>query len=202
MVVTETFFTPCPKEKQAPCPVVKGAVMLKYMPLFGGGGSVADVVLIEPATDETVVVPPVKVQTVPHTSQSPAVIEIDVTSFAVPLTSDTADPDATVDSINCPICPAADAVPLVTPAMPPDGVSRPVIELAPAVRLLKFAAPEDTTVVKLPVLGVVAPIVALLIVPPEIAGVVSAGLVPNTRLPDPVSSLITPASCADVVAAN
>ena len=33
-------------------------------------------------------------------------------------------------------------------------------------------------------------------------GVVSDGDVPNTSAPDPVSSLITPASCADVVAAN
>ena len=35
-----------------------------------------------------------------------------------------------------------------------------------------------------------------------IVGVVSVGDVPNTAEPDPVSSLITPASCADVVAAN
>jgi hypothetical protein len=32
--------------------------------------------------------------------------------------------------------------------------------------------------------------------------VVIAGLVPNTKLPEPVSSEITPANCADVVAAN
>ena len=36
----------------------------------------------------------------------------------------------------------------------------------------------------------------------ENEGVVSDGDVPNTSEPDPVSSLITPASCADVVAAN
>ena len=35
-----------------------------------------------------------------------------------------------------------------------------------------------------------------------IDGVVSVGLVANTRAPEPVSSEITPASCADVVAAN
>ena len=33
-------------------------------------------------------------------------------------------------------------------------------------------------------------------------GVVSVGEVLNTNAPDPVSSLITPASCAEVVAAN
>ena len=33
-------------------------------------------------------------------------------------------------------------------------------------------------------------------------GVTRVGLVANTRLPEPVSSEITPANCADVVAAN
>ena len=35
-----------------------------------------------------------------------------------------------------------------------------------------------------------------------IFGVVSVGLVANTRAPEPVSSEITPANCAEVVAAN
>ncbi len=48
--------------------------------------------------------------------------------------------------------------------------------------------------------GIVIVLAPLTIV--EIAGVVRVGDVPNTSAPDPVSSLITPASCADVVAAN
>ncbi|NUY33294.1 hypothetical protein F0160_22680 [Paraburkholderia sp. JPY303] len=57
-------------------------------------------------------------------------------------------------------------------------------------------------VVNAPVLGVVAPTLALLTVPPVMAGVLIDGLVPNTSAPLPVSSEITPASWADVVAAN
>jgi hypothetical protein len=63
------------------------------------------------------------------------------------------------------------------------------------------------SVVNEPVLGVVAPTDVLLTVPPEIVGVLivgvaSVGDVPKTRAPLPVSSVITPASCADVVVAN
>jgi hypothetical protein len=39
-------------------------------------------------------------------------------------------------------------------------------------------------------------------VSPVIEGLLIVGAVPNTNAPVPVSSLMTPASCADVVAAN
>lgn len=51
-----------------------------------------------------------------------------------------------------------------------------------------------------------APVLPLIgvpeIVPPLIAGVAIVGDVPNNKLPDPLSSETTPASCAEVVAAN
>lgn len=55
------------------------------------------------------------------------------------------------------------------------------------------------SVVNEPVLPLIG---ALLIVPPEIVGVLIVGDVPNTAEPLPVSSDSTPANCADVVAAN
>lgn len=48
---------------------------------------------------------------------------------------------------------------------------------------------------------IVAPFILVAVAAPS-TGVTRVGLVANTRDPDPVSSLITPASCAEVVEAN
>jgi hypothetical protein len=89
---------------------------------------------------------------------------------------------------NSPILPACVLSFVAVPLMPTvlDGETRPVAE----------------SVVNAPVLGVVAPTDVLLMVPPEIVGVPIVGDVPKTRTPEPVSSLMTPASCVLVVAAN
>jgi hypothetical protein len=50
------------------------------------------------------------------------------------------------------------------------------------------------SVVNAPVLGVVAPTLALLMLPPVITGVPIVGDVPKTSEPEPVSSGMTPAS--------
>ena len=50
-------------------------------------------------------------------------------------------------------------------------------------------------------LVIVAPLILVAVATPR-TGVTRVGLVANTRAPDPVSSLITPASCAEVVEAN
>jgi hypothetical protein len=48
--------------------------------------------------------------------------------------------------------------------------------------------------------GIVVPLIDVAVATPR-TGVVRVGLVPNTKAPEPVSSEITPASSAEVVAA-
>jgi hypothetical protein len=66
---------------------------------------VADVVLVHIKTDEQV--PPIVKNTFPLISQSPAVKLIDVTSLAVAVVHETADPDVTVDDTYSPTNPVA-----------------------------------------------------------------------------------------------
>lgn len=74
-----------------------------------------------------------------------------------------------------------------------------VMELAPDV-----ASVEPSAKVKIAdVAGaVIVTLLILVAVAAPIVGVVKVGLVPNTNAPEPVSSEITPASCAEVVVAN
>ncbi|MDP9651690.1 hypothetical protein [Paraburkholderia caledonica] len=68
-----------------------------------------------------------------------------------------------------------------------------VVKPAPLTVLLAASVVNEPV---LPLIG------ALLIVPPEIVGVLIVGDVPKTAEPLPVSSEMTPASCAEVVEAN
>jgi hypothetical protein len=73
-----------------------------------------------------------------------------------------------------------------------------VIELAPDVaRVLLFAIVRTPEVVAL----IVSPLIVVAVAAPK-AGVTKVGEVAKTRAPEPVSSDITPASSAEVVAAN
>lgn len=90
----------------------------------------------------------------------------------------------------------------------PDAPKPPVITIVPVpvdvllVPALAVTCPEASKVVNAPVVLVVAPTVVLFIEPPEITGDEIVGVVLNTKLPVPVSSEMTPANCAEVVAAN
>ena len=66
------------------------------------------------------------------------------------------------------------------------------------VLLVKVSVVSRPTNVSLTVGNVNVPLLTMLLK----LGVVNEGLVPNTNAPLPVSSLITPANCAEVVAAN
>lgn len=74
-----------------------------------------------------------------------------------------------------------------------------VIELAPDVAKVE---PSARVRVAADAGAVIATLLTLVAVATPIFGVVSVGLVPNTKAPVPVSSEITPRSSADVVAAN
>ena len=83
--------------------------------------------------------------------------------------------------VTVPVSPVVTSVPVVAGIV----TTTPVPEAAAD---LRFKVPE------------VAP--EKLAPPPPMVGVVSEGEVPNTKAPEPVSSLMTPASSEDVVAAN
>lgn len=119
--------------------------------VLGLAGKVALAVLTNPEALIITVVPAGKKLTCPHTSQSPAVREIEVTLAAVAVVRETAEPLATEAVRTSPTLPAFALSAAVVPLMPlvVEGVIRPV-----ALR-----------VVKAPVLAVVAPI-ALLLIPP------------------------------------
>ncbi len=109
-------------------------------------GIVADVVLIHASTELVVVAPAGFSANVPHTSQSPAVSDIDVMSAAVAEVIDTAAPANTVDEMNCPILPAEAlsfvAVPCIWPAQ-----MSPTIRQLPAPSDLSFSTMPATVVI-------------------------------------------------------
>lgn len=84
------------------------------------------------------------------------------------------------------------------PSTLPDGKTA-----CPDTYKLVVVAEVEVILVNTPVLGVVAPIEALSMVPPDIVGlfkvaVPMVGLVPKTRAPEPVSSVTMPANSAEV----
>lgn len=91
--------------------------MTATAPASGIDGEVAEVVLIQPRISVTVVAAFGANPTQPHTSQSPAVSEMLVTLAGVPLVSETAEPNATVDSITSPTEPAAALLFVFVPTM-------------------------------------------------------------------------------------
>lgn len=93
-------------------------------------GIVAEVVLMPPCIRVTTVEPAGLAATVPHTSQSPAVNEIDVTLAGVPDVRATAEPAATDELTNSPTLPAFALLFVVVPTMPfvCDGVKLPVAD--------------------------------------------------------------------------
>jgi hypothetical protein len=91
-----------------------------------------------------VVVPAGLVATVPHTSQSPAVKEIDVTFAGVPEVNETAEPTRIVEEIYSPILPAFALLFVVVPTIPEVW--------------LGVIVPVALIVVKAPLAGVVNPI--------------------------------------------
>lgn len=148
-------------------------------------GCVALVVLMPNSIDDWTVVPAGVKNPVHVTSQSPADSDMLVAFAAMPEVKETV---LVVFVGFSPALPDCTLSPSVVPTMP--AVVDGVIVLV-ACRVVNF-----------PAAAVVAPTVALLITPPVIVGVDIAGPVLNTTTPVPVSSEITPANCADVVAAN
>lgn len=73
-----------------------------------------------------------------------------------------------------------------------------VMEFAPLVASVELLASVNVPLV---VEVMVSPFIVVAVAAPNV-GVVNDGEVANTKAPDPVSSLITPASWADVVAAK
>lgn len=66
------------------------------------------------------VVAPTLSQMVPHTTQSPAVREIDVTFKGTADVAEIAEPDPITEEMISPTLPADAALPFTTPAIPPD----------------------------------------------------------------------------------
>jgi len=86
-----------PAVNACPTPVMKLRLSTEYAPPAGSVGNVADVVLMAADIEEIVVDPAGEKPTSPHTSQSPAVREMDVTFAGVLDVSEIALPDATSD---------------------------------------------------------------------------------------------------------
>lgn len=202
------------------------AVINAKPPPFGAEGCVADVVLIDPCNALCVVVPLGMVPTEPHTSQSPAVREIDVTFIGVPDVIDNGEPCDTVLETYSPTLPAFALLFVVVPTMPAvcDGVivllnataplyvwaPEKVPDMAPLlivglanVLLVNVSVVARPTSVSVLVGNVSVPVLTMVEKLGDVSvGVVNVGDVPNTSEPDPVSFEMTPASCAEVVGAN
>ena len=107
VVVEATLILRVPTGSVCPKPVVNVKVRSMVPPSFGNVGCVADVVEIEPLIVDCVVDPFGRVETEPHTSQSPAVKEIEVILAGVLVVNETAEPEATLLDNNSPTLPAA-----------------------------------------------------------------------------------------------
>lgn len=144
---------------------------------YDAAGIVAEVALIPDTADVMFVVAAGIKTMLPCTSQSPALRLMLVMFAGVLVVRETPVP---VLEMYSPTEPVLALSPVVVPLIPIvlDGVINPVAD----------------SVVNAPVLGVVAPTDALLIVPPEIVGDEIVGDVPNTSAPLPVSSETMPAS--------
>lgn len=154
-----------PSGASIPCPVGRVNGKKYWPPPPGNVGSVAEVVLIAACSPATTVDPPVTIPTLPQTSQSPAVSEIEVTLALALLVNATADPEGTFDDTNSPTLPAFALLFVVVPTMPAvcEGVIAPVAIKVVTAALLGVVLPNAGGVPNCPLTKAVVAICVVLV---------------------------------------